>query len=183
MNVPAVNLAADQLMARRLAIVSRRFSFWAPVGNAVFGPLLLNQEYKQKGRPEHERRMLVFQEAASQAVNLLVHWTSFLFGSKLAEKLIKRRWPGVGPASLEMGVTIAANVGSFLGMSFLRPVVSAKLLNRFMGEKQPAGPSGPVAKAAPAAAPLFEGPPLRRTIGPPGTAPSPLTSPPGLPTG
>ncbi len=178
MNVPAVNLAADQLMARRLAIVSRRFSFWAPVGNAVFGPLLLNQEYKQKGRPDHERRMLVFQEAASQGVNLLVHWASFLFGSKLAETLIRRRWPGVGPASLEMGVTIAANVGSFLGMSLLRPVVSAKLLNRFMGET--GRPSAQAERPASRLLPLPGEPPLRRTILPPQEA-SPATLPPAFP--
>lgn len=157
--------------AERLAKLSRAFSFWAPAGTAVFGPLLLNQEYKQKGRPDAERKMLVFQEAASQGVNLLVHWTSFIFGSKLARKLINKRYPGISGAALEAAVTIAANVGSFLGMSLLRPIVSAKLLNRFMNSQDskadaPAAPPEAAQAQTRAARPEVVAP-IRRNISPP----------------
>lgn len=161
--VHALNLNRTMYDPARLSTISRKFSFVAPFGTAILGPLLLNNEYKQKSVRPDERRMLVFQELASQGVNLGVHVASFLFGSKLARYGLTRRFPGLGKPALEAAVTIAANMGSFMGMAFLRPIVSAKLLNQWMNRTQkpdrlpvkPVALAGPVASGERSASPVF----------------------------
>ena len=137
----------------RMGLIAGKFSFWAPVGNAVFGPLLLNREYKQKGRPDSERKMLVFQELASQSVNLAMHWTSFLVLKRVVKAVLLKKY-GIAP---EIALAFAGSVGSFLGMSFLRPIVSAKLLNKWMPQEGDAKAKS--APGAPAAAQPFAGTP------------------------
>lgn len=134
-----INLSGVIYNPVKLNRLSQGFSFLAPAGMAVFSPILLNREYKRKGRPDRERRMLVFQEAVSQGINLLVHWASFLGLRALARKAFLKAFPELAreqhAAALVAALTIAANVGSFLGMSFLRPVISAKILNRWANRK------------------------------------------------
>jgi hypothetical protein len=115
------------------------FSFLAPFGQLLFGPLLLHLEYKRKGRPEQERKMLVGQEFIGQLVNVSVHVASFLLGGVLAGKLfpkINAKEFVKGSKALKDAQTLASMAGSFLGMTFLRPVVAAKVINGWAG-KQP----------------------------------------------
>lgn len=117
------------------------FSFLAPAGNAIFRPILLNREYKRKGRPDAERKMLVSQEAIGQTINLLLHWSSFIATLLFARKFFtSARYPGIRPEAQASLQALAGSIGSFLGMSFLCPVVSGKLLNKLSTKNQAQGP-------------------------------------------
>ena len=60
---------------------------------AALNPILMNHQYKKNGVPAQQRRSLVMQEASNQAVNTVVHLTSYFGLSLLVSKMMQRGVP------------------------------------------------------------------------------------------
>lgn len=128
------------------------FGFLAPVGPAVLGTYLMNNQYKKNKMPEDDRKMLISQEIASQGVNVFAHWMSFSLFFLITRKVInhygdpKLLLPRKGPDGKDLNKeyhdaaaairNMACALGGFFGMSVVRPLLAATILKEWKKREQ-----------------------------------------------
>jgi hypothetical protein len=148
------------------------FGFLAPVGPAVLGTYLMNNQYKKNKMPEDDRKMLISQEIASQGVNVFAHWMSFSLFFLITRKVInhygdpKLLLPRKAPDGRELNKeyqdaaaairNMACALGGFFGMSVVRPLLAATILKEWKKREQAEKDNAAGTPAAPGAVPAVK---------------------------
>lgn len=128
-------------------------SFFAPFGELMFGPIILYiQQTIDSTKPE-DRKKAVIQEVSSQGVTVLAHASSFIVGGLAARRVLPKLNPALfvkDSNALHNGETLACISGAFMGTTFLRPLLTSKILNKTDKKASDDSSSGAGGSSAPA---------------------------------
>jgi hypothetical protein len=114
-------------------------TFLAPVGPLIFSPLLVDFESKKKKASKEERKKMVLGELVGQLLTVGIHFSSFLLGGYIAKRSLPKLNPNYfkpGKSALENAQTLACITSAFFGITFIRPLITTKVLKDQDHQKQ-----------------------------------------------
>ena len=133
-------------LGEKAITAGKDFTYWfgglIGIAVGVLNPLLMYRQYKNKGVPEKERNALVVQEAANQAVNVVVHMICYFGLSALVSNRMMKI-PGINKDLVDITKIMVANIGGFLGQGVVRPILGSTILMKWKDKQaQKEGSSG-----------------------------------------
>jgi hypothetical protein len=105
----------------------------APLPHHIIVPAVMYAEYSQKGVPPEDRKILIAQESANQAIGFALHTAMFLLGGAVAHRIFSHFNPKAftkGSRAMKDAETFSCLVGAFIGSTFIKPILSATFVKK-----------------------------------------------------